>query len=68
MPHDWADTIGGLGELELDRFGFDKDPARLVAARGYIEEARSVLSQGDDYLTDHCTTLLSQIEAAEATL
>ncbi|MEJ6502208.1 MAG: hypothetical protein QNL16_13120 [Rhodobacterales bacterium] len=64
-PHDWANTTGGLGELALDRYDFNKDPSHLPKARNYILEAREVMAEGDEYLTIRCDALLARIEAAE---
>ena len=64
-PHDWANSTGGLGELALDRYDFDKNPSHLLTARKCILDARAVMAEGDEYLTNRCNALLARIEAAE---
>ncbi|UWQ79584.1 helix-turn-helix domain-containing protein [Leisingera sp. S132] len=67
-PYDWANTVGGLGELALDRFAVDPDPNLLDEAEARLMEAKSIMSKSDEVLNDRIDDLLSKIAGARCGL
>ena len=66
--YDWANTIGGLGELALDRFALDQNSLHLDEAETRLLDAKSVMEKADEQLAERCDDLLAQIAAARATI
>ncbi len=62
--YDWANLIGGLGELALDRFALDPDPWHLDEAEKRLNDARPVMVKTHEPLAERCNDLLTQIAAA----
>ncbi|KIC11067.1 hypothetical protein RA19_06770 [Leisingera sp. ANG-M1] len=58
--YDWANTIGGLGELALDRFALDPDPALLEVAEKRLADAKSIMSKSDEVLNSRIDDLLEK--------
>lgn len=65
---DWANLIGGLGELALDRFALDQSPLHLDEAERRLLDAKPVMEKGHEPLAERCDDLLAQIAAARATI
>ena len=66
--YDWANTIGGLGELALDRFALDQNPIHLDEAGKRLLNAKPVMEKGHEPLAERCDDLLAQIAAARASV
>jgi tetratricopeptide (TPR) repeat protein len=66
--YDWANTIGGLGELALDRFALDQNPLHLDEAERRLLDAKPVMEKGHEPAAERCDDLLAQIAVARATV
>lgn len=66
--YDWANVIGGLGELALDRFALDQNPLHLDEAEARLLDAKPVMEKAHEPLAERCDDLLAQIAAARATV
>jgi hypothetical protein len=64
--YEWANAIGGLGELAFDRFGLDNDIGHLDKAEKFLIDAKAVMDKSHEPLAEQCNTLLEQIAAARA--
>lgn len=62
----WANLIGGLGELALDRFALDPNPRHLDEAEKRLTDARPVMVKTHEPLAERCNDLLAQIAAARS--
>lgn len=64
----WANTIGGLGELALDRFALDQNLLHLDEAETRLLDAKPVMEKGHEPSAERCDDLHAQIAAARATI
>ena len=65
---DWANIIGSLGELALDRFALDQNSYHLDEAERRLLDAKPVMEKGHEPFAEHCDDLLAQIAAARASI
>ena len=65
---DWANIIGGLGELALDRFALDQNSYHLDESERRLLDAKPVMEKGHEPFAEHCDDLLAQIAGARASI